>query len=74
MTQIGDLVRSRWEIDVRDDGKWYDKKHRIGIVCSVADRKTLKKKKIFWIKWIDEYLPRKSLMISTEIETISKKK
>ena len=67
MAGVGDLVRSKWEIDVRDDGKYYDKRHRIGIVISVADRKTLRKKDIFWIKWSDQFLPKKSLMISTEI-------
>ena len=35
MAQPGDLVQSKWEIDVRDDGKYYDKRHRI----------TLKKKR-----------------------------
>ena len=73
MAGVGDLVRSKWEIDVRDDGKYYDKRHRIGIVISVADRKTLRKKDIFWIKWSDQFLPKKSLMISTEIEIINKK-
>ena len=73
MAGVGDLVRSKWEIGVRDDGKYYDKRHRIGIVISVADRKTLRKKDIFWIKWSDQFLPKKSLMISTEIEIISKK-
>ena len=73
MAQPGDLVQSVYEIDVRDDGKYYDKRHRIGIVLSVADRKTLRKKDIFWVKWSDQFLPKKSLMISTEIEIISKK-
>jgi len=73
MAQPGDLVQSKWEIDVRDDAKWYDKRHRIGIVLSIADRKTLRKKDIFWVKWNDDYLPKKSLMISTEIEIINKK-
>jgi hypothetical protein len=73
MAQPGDLVQSKWEIDVRDDGKYYDKRHRIGIVLSIADRRTLKKKDIFWVRWNDGLLPKKSLMISTEIEIISKK-
>ena len=73
MAGVGDLVRSKWEIDVRDDGKYYDKRHRIGIVVSVADRKTLRKKDIFWVKWSDQFLPKKSLMISTEIEIINKR-
>ena len=73
MAQPGDLVQSKWEIDVRDEGKYYDKRQRIGIVLSVADRKTLRKKDIFWVKWSDGMLPKKSLMISTEIEIISKK-
>ena len=73
MAQPGDLVQSVYEIDVRDDGKYYDKRYRIGIVLSIADRKSLRKKDIFWVKWSDQFLPKKSLMISTEIEIISKK-
>ncbi len=73
MADVGDLVISKWEIDVRDGGKYFDKRHRIGIVVSIADRKTLRKKDIFWIKWSDQFLPKKSLMISTEIEIINKK-
>lgn len=73
MAGVGDLVRSKWEIDVRDGVKHFDKRHRIGIVLSIADRKTLRKKDIFWVKWTDQFLPKKSLMISTEIEIINKK-
>ena len=58
MAQPGDLVQSVYQIDVRDDGKYYDKRHRIGIVLSVADRKTLRKKDIFWVKWSDQFLPK----------------
>ena len=29
MAQPGDLVQSKWEIDVRDDGKYYDKRHKM---------------------------------------------
>lgn len=79
MAKIGDLVRSKWELDVKNTDEWhyqsrvYDKRQRIGIVLSFADRKTLRKKDIFWVKWNDGLLPKKSLMISTEIEIISKK-
>ena len=73
MADVGDLVISKWEIDVRDGGKYFDKRHRIGIVVSIADRKTHRKKDIFWIKWSDQFFPKKSLMISTEIEIINKK-
>ncbi len=30
MAQPGDLVQSKWEIDVRDDGKCYDKATGLG--------------------------------------------
>lgn len=78
MPEPGDLVVSKWVLDVKTSDKWndtrvHDKKHRIGIVLSIADRKTLRKKDIFWVKWTDEFLPRKSLMISTEIEILNKK-
>jgi hypothetical protein len=76
--KVGDLVRTRWETDVRKEDKWHDHKvhgrrHRIGIIFAIADRRTLKKNSIYWVKWNDEYLPSKSLMISTEIEIINKK-
>jgi len=80
MANVGDLVRSRWELDVKNNDEWqyesrvYDKRHRVGIVFSVADRKTIRKKPIYWVKWTDQFLPRQSLMISTEIEVLSEKK
>ena len=80
MAKIGDLVRSKWELDVKNTDEWhyqsrvYDKRQRVGIVFSIADRRTLRKKPIYWVKWTDQYLPRQSLMISTEIEILSEKK
>lgn len=68
--KIGDLVKTKYKIDVKRPN-FYDKQIRMGIILPPVQRVTKKENEVFIVQWIDDYLPKKSLMISTELEIVS---